>query len=187
MKRNMGWQVLALVAGLSVTMEARAQQVSAGAAGSFGAAGQIVISSDFAADIGYTSVSGPGDRFLIDLRPSLDYFLKENLSLGGSVYLGTAFQRGDDPLLVGVGIRGGYNISLNESVSVWPKLGLAVVNSDNFDNFGDRTFLEVSLSAPFLVHLAPHFFLGAGPELITQLGDDTVATLHVKAVVGGYF
>jgi hypothetical protein len=187
MKRYMGWQVLALVAGLIVSMEARAQAASAGAAGNFGAAGQIAISSDFTANIGYTSVSGPGDRFLIDLRPALDYFLKENLSLGGAVYLGTALQRGDDPLLVGVGIRGGYNIPLTGSVSVWPKLGLAVAHSDGFLGFGERTFLEVSLTAPFLVHLAPHFFFGAGPGLITQLGDDTVATLNVSAVVGGYF
>lgn len=187
MKRNMGWQFLALVAGLVFTVEARAQEVSAGAAGSFGNVGQLVISSDFHATIGYTSVSGPGDQFLIDLRPSVDYFLKENLSLGGTVYLGTAFQRGDDPLLVGVGIRGGYNIPLNSSVSVWPKLGLAVAHSDGFLGFGERTFLEVSLSAPFLVHLAPHFFFGAGPGLVTQLGDDTVATLHVSAVLGGYF
>jgi hypothetical protein len=187
MKRYMGWQVMALVAGLVVAVEARAQEVSAGAAGSFGSAGQVVISSDFTGEVGYTSVSGPGDQFVIDLRPSLDFFLKDNLSLGGFVYLGTAFQRGDDPLLVGVGIRGGYNIPLTSSVSVWPKLGLGVVNSDDFGNFGDRTFLEVSLSAPFLVHLAPHFFFGGGPGLITQLGDDTVATLHVSAVVGGYF
>jgi len=187
MKRNMGWQVLALVAGLVVSAEARAQEVSTGAAGSFGSTGQIVISSDFAANIGYTSVSGPGDRFLIDLRPAMDYFLKDNLSLGGTVLLSTALQRGDDPLLIGVGIRAGYNIPLNSSVSVWPKLGLAVAHSDGFLDFGERTFLEVSLTAPFLVHLAPHFFFGAGPGLITQLGDDTVATLNVSAVVGGYF
>lgn len=185
MKRNMGWRLLALAAGLIFTGEARAQE--AGAAGSFGAAGQLAISSDFRATVGFTSVSGPGDQFLIDLRPSLDYFLKENLSLGGTVYLGTAFQNGDDPLLVGLGIRGGYNIPLSGSVSVWPKLGLAVVHSDGFLGFGERTFLEVSLSAPFLVHLAPHFFFGGGPGLITQLGDDTVATLHVSAVLGGYF
>jgi hypothetical protein len=55
------------------------------------------------------------------------------------------------------------------------------------NEFGDRTYLEISLTAPFLVHLAPHFFVGGGPGLITQIGDDTAATLSVTTLVGGYF
>jgi hypothetical protein len=187
MKRNMGWQVLALVAGLVFTVEARAQEVSSGAAGSFGTAGQLVISSDFMGSIGYTSVSGPGDQFFIVLRPAADYFLKENLSLGGSILLGTAFRSGDDPLLVGLGVRAGYNVPLSGQVSVWPKLGLTVAHADGSFGFGDETYLEISLTAPFLVHLAPHFFVGGGPGLVTQIGDDTTATISVNTIVGGYF
>jgi hypothetical protein len=189
-KRNVQWQVLALMVGLVlvVSAEARAQDAVVGTStGNFGVTGQFVVSSDLKGEIGYTSVSGPGDRFLIDLRPAVDYFLRDNLSLGGTVLLGTAFQSGDNPLLVGLGVRAGYNIPMSETVSVWPKLGLAVVHSDGFLDFGERTFLEISLTAPFLVHVAPHFFIGGGPGLTTQLGDDTVATLNVSAVVGGYF
>lgn len=184
MKRNMRWRILALVAGLVLSVEARAQE-STGGAGNFGSVGQLVFSSDFTGNIGY--VSGPRDYFLIDLRPAADYFLKDNLSLGGSVLLGTAFQSGDNPLVVGVGVRAGYNIPLSGNVSVWPKLGLGVVHSDDFLVFSDGTYLEVSLTAPFLVHVAPHFFIGAGPGLLTQLGDNTVASLYVNAIVGGYF
>jgi hypothetical protein len=108
-------------------------------------------------------------------------------SLDGGILLGMAFQRGDNPLLAGLGVRAGYNIPMNGNVSVWPKLGLTLAHSDGFFLFGDRTYLEVSVTAPFLVHVAPHFFIGGGPGLITQLGDVTVATLNVSAVVGGYF
>jgi hypothetical protein len=189
MKRNMPWQVLALAAALVVSLEARAQEdettsVRTGAAGNFGAVGQIVISSDFNGQMGFRS--GPGDdEFFITLQPALDYFLKENLSLGGHVLLATSLQSGNDPLAVGLGVRGGYNIPLTDKVSVWPKLGMAVGHQDGF--FADQTYLEISLSAPFLIHFAPHFFVGGGPALITQLGDSTIATLQVSTVVGGYF
>jgi hypothetical protein len=186
MKRNTRWQLLALVAGLILSVQARAQETMGGvSAGNFGAAGQLVFSSDFSGEIGYTS--GPGDFFLVDLQPAADYFLKDNFSLGGQLLFRTQFQSGDNPLLVGLGVRAGYNIPMTGSVSVWPKLGLAVVHTDEGRIFGDDTYLEVSLNAPFLVHVAPHFFIGGGPGLITRLGDNTVATLNVSAVVGGYF
>jgi hypothetical protein len=185
MKRSMQWQGLALVAGL-LSAEAHAQDIERSvSAGGFGSTGQIVISQDMRGSIGYTSVSGSGDNFFIVLQPAADYFFKENLSLGGSVTLATAFQRGEDPLTVGLGVRAGYNIPMNSTVSVWPRLGLSVAHTNEFG--GDRTYLEISLTAPFLVHLAPHFFVGGGPGLITQIGDDTVATLSVTTLVGGYF
>lgn len=186
MKRNTRCQLLALVAGLVLSVEARAQEATGSvSAGNFGAAGQLVFSSDFSGEIGYTS--GPRDYFLIDLRPAADYFLKDNLSLGGAVLFRSQFQSGDNPLLVGLGVRAGYNIPMSGTVSVWPKLGLAVVHSDEAGSLGDDTYLEVSVDAPFLVHVAPHFFIGGGPGLVTQLGDATVATLKVSAILGGYF
>ncbi len=187
MKRNMQWQVLALVAGLILSVEAGAQEVEKHASGgNFGSTGQVVISNDLTGSIGYRSISGPGDAFFINLNPAADYFLKENLSLGGFVTLATSFQSGPDPLTVGLGVRAGYNIPMSQTVSVWPRLGLAVEHTSEA-LVADRTFLEISLTAPFLVHLAPHFFVGGGPGLITQLGDDTVATLQVSTIVGGYF
>ncbi len=182
MMRNTQWQTLGLVAGLILSVEAAAQEIDRPvSSGGFGTVGQVVISDDLSGSIGYTS--GAGDAFFIRLNPAADYFFKENLSLGGYVTLATAFQDGEDPLTVGLGVRAGYNIPLNSTVSVWPRLGLAVGHTSPFD----RTFLEISLTGPFLVHLAPHFFVGGGPGLVTQLGDDTVATLSVSTLVGGYF
>ncbi|MDY7227301.1 hypothetical protein [Hyalangium rubrum] len=187
MKWNrMQWQALALGAGLVLSLEARAQEadtLGTQGSGNFGGMGQIAITSDLYGTMAYTSVEGPGDGFSISLKPSVDYFLKENLSLGGSVLLATTITDGDDDVSLGLRVRGGYNIWLNEKVSVWPKLGLGVAHS----GAGDRTYLEIELSAPFLVHLAPHFFVGGGPGLVTQLGDGTLAQLHISTVVGGYF
>jgi hypothetical protein len=180
----MRWQALALVAGLVLSVEASAQEedIVGGRSMSrnFGNVGQIAISSDFQGSMGYRSSL---KAFFIALNPSVDYFLKENLSLGGSVTLATTISDGSDLLAVGLRVRGGYSVWLSDKVSVWPQLGLGVGHT----NLGDNTYLEIALTAPFLVHLAPHFFVGGGPGLITQLGSDTAATLHVSTVVGGYF
>ncbi|SEM53890.1 hypothetical protein SAMN05444354_11885 [Stigmatella aurantiaca] len=184
MKRNgMQWPALALVAGLIFTVEASAQEVRRGGVGRFGSAGEIVLSSDLSGSIGYRS-AGDGQFFIV-LQPAGDYFLKENLSLGGYVTLATVFQEGPNAVQAGLGVRGGYNIWLNETVSVWPRLGLGVNHEDY--GIGDRTFLSISLEAPFLVHLTSSFFIGAGPGLITELGDDTSATLQVSTLLGGHF
>lgn len=184
MKRNTQWQLLVLAAGLILSVKASAQEVGKTINnGPFGSMGQLVISDDLWGSIGYTSVSGPGDEFFINLNPAADYFLKENLSLGGFVTLQTGFRDGPDPLTVGLGVRGGYNIPMSGQVSLWPRLGLAVLHNSD----ADYTFLEVSITAPFLVHVAPHFFIGGGPGLITDIGDDTSATLQVSTLIGGYF
>jgi hypothetical protein len=182
---GMQWKALALIAGLALSLDAHAQEAPAERGGSFGSVGQLVISADFSGGLGYRSVSGPGDEFFIQLRPSADYFIKENLSIGGFIRMATALRDGNDPLAVGVGLRGGYNIALKEGISVWPQLGLAVEHEDAF--LRDDTYFEISLTAPFLLHLAPHFFVGGGPGLTTQIGDDTTATLGIFTVVGGYF
>jgi len=180
------WWAVALVAGLVLSLEASAQPVDTAAApstpGNFGSMGQIVIGSEFQGAIGYNSGS---EAFFIGLRPSVDYFLKENLSVGGAVALGTTFREGDDPVELGVRLRAGYNVPLNEKVTVWPTLGVGLVHVDQL--LASGTFFEIAITAPFLVHLAPHFFVGGGPGLITQLGDSTSVTLQVSTVVGGYF
>ncbi|ADO69204.1 hypothetical protein [Stigmatella aurantiaca] len=184
MKSNgMQWSAWVLVAGLIFTVEASAQEVRRSGGGRFGSTGEIVLSSDLSGAIGYRS-AGDG-QFFISLRPAGDYFLKENLSLGGYLTLATVFQEGPNQVEVGLGVRGGYNIWLNETVSVWPRLGLGLNHQDY--GFGDRTFLAISLDAPFLVHLTSSFFIGAGPGLITELGDDTSATLQVSTLLGGHF
>jgi hypothetical protein len=184
MKRNgMKWSAWVLAAGLLFTVEASAQEMRRGGVGRFGSTGEIVISSDLSGSIGYRS-AGDGQFFVV-LRPAGDYFIKENLSIGGYVTLATYFQEGPNAVQAGLGVRAGYNVWLNETVSVWPRLGLGV----NHEDYGlaDRTFLAVSLDAPFLVHLTSSFFVGAGPGLITELGDDTSATLQVSTLVGGHF
>jgi len=192
------WQALALVAGLVLSVEASAQEedIVGGKsnARAFGRMGQFVINSSFSGPQLVLLSSAPGGALgyesdskalFISLNPSADYFLQENLSIGASLGLSTALSDGPDLLLVSLKVRAGYNIPMNDKMSVWPQLGLGIGHADI--GIADTTYFEVTINAPFLYHLAPHFYIGAGPGLTTVLGDDTSVTLQANTVLGGYF
>ena len=192
------WQVLALVAGLVLSVEASAQEEdTAGgrsSTGNFGSAGQIVINTAFSGPLLAITPASPGaalgyesnsEALFLSINPSVDYFLQENLSVGGSVGLATALADGPDLMILALRVRAGYNIPMSEKITVWPQLSLGLGHAD----FGlaDTTFFEVAINAPFLYHVSPHFYIGAGPGLTTLLGDDTSVTLGGSTVIGGYF
>ena len=106
------WQTLAAMAGLMVSATAGAQEVGSGG-GSFGNAGQIVISTDASASLGY-STQGDGIGF-VSLEPGADYFLKQNLSVGAGMQLRAAFSEGEDPVGFGLNARAGYRYEASVS------------------------------------------------------------------------
>ncbi|NTX08828.1 MULTISPECIES: hypothetical protein [Myxococcus] len=187
MKANQ-WQAMAVAAGLMVSTSALAQSTGGGS-GAFGNAGQIVVSSDASANLGYTT-EGAGYGFF-NLAPSVDYFLKENLSIGSGVNLAVVFGDGDTAAAFGINARVGYNISLTEKVSVWPKAIVTLFVGDNIlslpDGTGSASTVILEGYAPFLYHVTSHFFVGAGPRLAFGLGDDVDVTFSVGTTVGGYF
>ncbi|GEN11233.1 hypothetical protein SAMN05443572_11483 [Myxococcus fulvus] len=187
MKANQ-WQAMAVAAGLMVASTASAQETGGGS-GSFGNAGQIVVSSDAYANLGYTTEGAGGGYF--HLAPSADYFLKENLSVGGNVQLRVNFGDDDSQAAFGIGARVGYNIALGEKISVWPKAGVTLFVGDNIigmqDGTGSLSTVILDGYAPFLYHITSHFFVGAGPRLAIGLGDDVDVTFGVSTTIGGYF
>ncbi|MCP3103063.1 hypothetical protein LZ198_29705 [Myxococcus sp. K15C18031901] len=179
------WKAMAVVAGVMASASASAQSTG----GAFGSAGQFVISSDASGNLGYTT-EGAGYGF-IRLNPSVDYFLKENLSIGSGVDIAAAFYDGDTVAAFGLNARVGYNIPLGEKVSVWPKGTVTLFLGDNIlalqDGTGSAATVLLEGYAPFLYHVTPHFFVGAGPRLSIGLGDDVDVTISVGTTVGGYF
>ena len=180
------WQFLAAVAGLMVSLNAGAQETGGG----FGSPGRIVISADASASLGYATY-GDRDAGFFTLEPSADYFIKQNLSVGTALRIRALF--GDaDATAIGLNVRGGYNIPLSDSVSVWPKLGLSL-------NLGDEELLPLGnvlptdstlvfdAYAPFLFHLGSNFFVGGGPRLELGIGDDVGVVFGVFTTVGGHF
>jgi hypothetical protein len=113
------------------------------------------------------------------VQPGLDYFIGNGISVGGVV--GVAHSTGSTT--VNLGARAGFNQGLSERVSFWPTIG--VDGSYNHATTSTST-AALEVFAPFLLHAAPHFFLGVGPFLsyLVKGGPDTQYGLDF--VIGGW-
>ena len=153
------------------------------AAASFGAAGAWVISvqsfnAGSATPSFFFSKQASGGE-TVAVQPGLDYFIGNGISVGGVV--GLIHSTGSTT--VNFGARAGFNQGLNQHVSFWPTVG---IDGSYTHNTGSTTTAELEVFAPFLYHVAPHFFLGVGPFLsyFVKGGPDTQYGLDF--VIGGW-
>jgi opacity protein-like surface antigen len=179
--------------------------------GAFGSQGQIAISVDLPfmnegpqlAIVHESSSMGGGSSTKIGIQPSLDYFVAPHVSVGGQVGIGhgsTGLSVGGSSInqtVIGVEVRGGYELPLTDSVSLWPRLGIGY-NHTSYSGGGGADSsgydLDLLVSVPVLWHPASHFFIGAGPALTTQLvnkvegmSQPKTTDIGLTALIGGYF
>jgi hypothetical protein len=212
MVRNIRWAAAAVVLGTATVAAAQEDQSlpekaeeqaetkveivkSSGGAANFGQVNQLVISQDMAFNISF-DFNGDGEADVLRLRlaPAADFFIQENLSIGALAYLDQSFvgDNREDITNLGLGVRGGYNIPVSESASLWPKVGVSLERNDiptdqNAGATGGDLAVVVELNAPLLVHPANHFFVGLGPSLALKVGGAEGLNLALNSVVGGYF
>jgi hypothetical protein len=106
----------------SLTENTRAR----GPAEVFGAKGQIAISSDAALAIERRSLSGQsGGTTAIHLAPAADFFVIDNLSIGGFVAFNYTKTGDSDSNRFSIGPRVGYNLPFSDLISIWPKVGFS--------------------------------------------------------------
>jgi hypothetical protein len=155
-------------------------------AASFGVAGAWVISvqsynaGSATPSLFFAKQASGGETVLI--QPGVDYFVGNGISVGGVV--GFGYTSGSPATTtVNLGARAGFNQGLNEHVSFWPTLG---IDGSYSHNSGSSSVAKLEVFAPFLYHVAPHFFLGAGPFLsyLVKGGPDTQYGLDF--VIGGW-
>ena len=179
------------------------------AATGLGAVGQIAISDDLHVTASSSSQSSMGQSFkstTIVLQPAIDFFLAPNLSIGGQLQLGRSSSNANgDTTTTTIGLlpRIGYNIPIGPTASIWPRASLAYLHY-SYSTAGaayDNSNYTVSFIAfvPLLFQPAPHFFIGGGPYLSTDLiskydsgggvSGDTfkTTTFGLQSTVGGYF
>jgi hypothetical protein len=152
-------------------------------------------------DFEYVGVSNNYGSFThFGIAPSAHFFVTDNLSVGGQLVLGIGSyspSQGPGTSVTNVGIAPeiGYNIGINDMFSFWPKLFFGYQNEALSNNGGSYSQAVLGVYAPFLFHVAPHFFLGIGPNLSTQLvstqanGPDLpkATVFGIMATFGGYF
>src|SRR6478609_4187974 len=165
--------------------------------GVFGDRGQLTISSDAGLSISNTSTSGvDGSVTQLTLRPAVDYFVVNNVSVGGFLGLDYTSASGAHATTFAIGPRAGYNIAFSERFSFWPKLGFSFSSSSvsggtaippGSSNSVDGSHLALNLFAPLMFHPVQHFFLGFGPALDTDLtGDAKQTAIAGRLTIGGW-
>lgn len=197
-KRQMVGAVAVLALGLGTAAQAQMDSdtgstVRTASSGGFGSAGSLVISSDLAGSIGYQDRGGGTFYFLA--APAADYFIQENLSLGGQVIFGVAVNDGPgDAIAAGALLRAGYHAQLGGALSFWPRVGLGVVNDTVTVMGGSMPYpadigphFTMDVFAPVLVHPASNFFLGGGPAFALYVGDFDGFDVGLRLTVGGHF
>lgn len=165
----------------------------------FGAQGQMAFSTDAA--LGFDRLTGDGRKATttITIRPALDYFVIENLSIGGVIGVDYVKTGDDRSTIFTLGPRVGYNVEVSRLLSVWPKLGFSyqytkqkteegsLGNGAELSATVDNNAIALNLFAPVMLHPAPHFFAGFGPFLDTDLnGDNRTTRWGFRLTLGGW-
>jgi len=169
------------------------------AAGVFGERGQLAIMGEGAALFTHTSVGGrDGSTTTVLIRPAIDYFLIDHLSLGAFTGVEHSSAPGGSTTTYGIGPRVGYDIPFTERFSIWPKAGLSF-NSTTIkldavtiggirtpESSDSNTALALNLFVPVMFH-SHHYFAGFGPSLDSDLtGDPKTTTIAARLTVGGW-
>jgi hypothetical protein len=171
-----------------VARDAQGQLVMQDDRTGFGSAGQWTFSTDAALSFERRTQDGSPAVTTLSILPATDYFVIKNLSIGGVI--GVVYQKAGEThaTTFKVGPRIGYNIQFSRLLSLWPKLGFSYAHTKNKN--GDtvtNNAVQLNLFAPIMVHPAPHFFVGLGPFLDTDLnGDNRATTWGFRLTLGGW-
>ena len=169
---------------------------------SFGNPGQLVFWGGFGGTLSsatsqYSNGGGANDSSTININPTVGYFLSNLLVLeaGGSLW------RNKDTTVTyyGFGLEAGlgFHSPVGDTITFLPELRLGGGWSQyDYPTTTDQAYGRywASVGMPILFHIAPHFFLGAGPVItkfyskLTTAGSDTYETtrLTLQFSVGGW-
>jgi hypothetical protein len=174
MKKLFGVSLAFLVVCFAFSSPAAAQRLGNGA-GAFGATGQIVITGALEGHL--------HNGWELHLQPSADYFIATNVSVGATI--GFTHDSGNPAFnAFNLGVRAGYNLAISDPVTFWPMVG---INVDKVFGTGGNTATQLTIFAPFLFHLVPHLFVGAGPDFELALSGGGGNGYGLQTVVGGWF
>jgi hypothetical protein len=161
------------------------------ASGVFGGKGQLAILAEAGVVFSHTSISdGGGSSTTFVLRPALDYFIIDHVSLGFFTGVDYAKAAGASKTTYGIGPRIGYDIPFTPRFSVWPKVGFSfnstTLKTDTPPLSDSTSGIALNLFAPVMFH-TNHYFVGFGPALDVDLsGDLKATTFAVRLNVGGW-
>jgi hypothetical protein len=167
---------------LVVGAEARAHAFG-GSAGDLASPGTFVVSNR--ANLGFRHEFHAGPTTSIDFDPELDFMVLRGFSVGGGVLFHWDSGPGGSNTFVGVVPQVGYDLTLSDTWSFWPRLALTIgEDGGTFDS-------SVEITTPFLLHPSQHFFFGFGPGMSFKLAGPPPGppdpAIFGTFLIGGYF
>ncbi len=159
----------------------------------FGDAHELVIRNDANIDFDFRSDTLSNANFnpVFQIQPAADFFVIDNLSLGGlvdftvfdtSVNLGPLGTVSATSVVLSFLFRAGYNVPLGDHFSLWPQLGIGAGFITTNNNGGTYGLVPLDLYVPLMAHPAQHFTLGLGPGLhFNSLTNNDIAGLGIGA------
>lgn len=115
----------------------------------------------------------------IQLQPSLDYFVIDNVSIGALLGISLASDKpagasdSNKATTLSVGPRVGYNLWVTPgSLGLWPQLGILYSSTSTSSGGKDGptvSKMSLDLNVPLLIHPVHHFHFGVGPFVTMDL------------------
>lgn len=169
---------------------------------SLGEQGQIAILSDLKLDFAYKTHKRGDDALNFYIQPALDYFVIDNLSVGGVI--GFSYEKLPwKEAMFKIGPRAGYVLGITDSFAFWPKLGftfgIGSIKPVPDVDAGTHTLFTLDIYAPFTFAPVDNFFVGIGPNFSVDLINkakigDSSGDVNEKGIafglmstIGGYF
>jgi hypothetical protein len=178
-------------------------------AGGLGGGGAGLLIPASMLDVGGTSYSNNGgSEFGFSLAPAVDYFVIDGLSLGLEFLFGYDTYSPPSPppgvtqpqstnvTVYGIAPRVGYDLPITSTLSFWPKVFFEHAGySLGGGGAGYGNIQLLGAYAPILYHPASHFYIGFGPNILTELGESSdgvsanskLTSYGAFASVGGWF
>jgi hypothetical protein len=147
----------------------------------FGMAHQVALNNEIELQGGWLGYKGSNSNTTnVYVRPGLDYFVVDHISIGASITVGYANIQGIDATTsavvtttrtsVALAGRLGGDVPQGDWLSFYPRAYVGVGQllfsevERSIANKATEVYVWIAAYAPILVHAASHFFIGFGPS-----------------------
>lgn len=143
------------------------------------------------------STAGGSSLTQVQIAPTLLYLVGDRFVVGGDLLYRSISSGGGGNTQSSIGgdllLGGAFPLGPQVTLMLLPSIGVLSLSSGS----ASRTSFTIGVTVPLLVHLAPHFFIGFGPQLGTEItasqslggtsaDSDKITTFNFNGFFGGW-
>jgi hypothetical protein len=162
-----------------------------------GDAGTLLLTNGLVLDASMRKYRSGNAITEISVEPGVDYFVARRVSLGFEAALTHQAGSGSNVDLIEAGPRVGVVVPLGRHLALYPRLTVGVGHVDaSYESStpGPAAYAWVGADAPFVVDVAPRFFVGFGPRFVQEVwrhfdsgySGDRLTRIAAQGLLGGW-